>query len=100
MKVCDAGGDYHALGVLPGSIANAVTRINRVRAAASICAQIGSPGPVARAYRLRKCLAMRICTGQSSKVTTLAQASASNKEGHVSLLRLNARAQTPRHYSR
>src|SRR5262249_17666394 len=92
VKIGDAGGDYHALGVLPGSVADAITRMNRVRATTRICAQIGAPRLVARAYRLRQRLTMRICTGQSTEVTTLAWAGTSHKEGHVSLLRPGARA--------
>src|SRR5215467_4958333 len=100
VKVGDTGGDYHALGVLPGSIADAVTRVNRVRAATRIRAQIGPPRLITRAYRLRQRLTMRICTGQSTKVTTLARTSACHKEGHVSLLRLGTRAQAQKHYDR
>jgi hypothetical protein len=43
---------------------------------------------------------MRICTCQSTEVTTLAWTGACHKEGHVSLLRLGTRAQAQKHYDR
>src|SRR5262245_22317754 len=100
VKIGHAGGDYYALNVLPGSIADAVTRMNRVRTAARISAEIGPPCLVACASRLRQRLTMRICTSQSTKVTTLTRTGASHKEGHISLLRLSAHAQAQRYYGR
>src|SRR5262249_35832783 len=100
VKVGDAGGDYHALGVFPGSIADAVTRVNRVRAATHSCLNRPATSYYPRAYRLRQRLTMRISTGQSTKVTPLAWTGACHKEGHVSLLRLGSRAQAQKHYDR
>ena len=54
VEIGDAGCDDGALGVLPWTIADAVTRMNRVRAAARICAEIGPPRLVGRARSLRQ----------------------------------------------
>jgi hypothetical protein len=54
VEIGDAGCDDSALGVLPWTIADAVAGINRIRAAARICAEISVPSLVTRAGSLRQ----------------------------------------------
>src|SRR5262245_61597797 len=96
VEISDVRCDSNTFGVLPWTIPDTVTRINCVRAAASICAEVGTPRLVAHASSLCQRLTMRICTGQSTEICTLAWAGAGYKEGHVGLLRLGASGQTKR----
>ena len=52
VEIGDAGRDDSALGVLPGALADTVTRVNGVRASARIRAEVGSPRLVTRASSL------------------------------------------------
>ena len=44
VEIGDARCDNNTFGILPWTIPDTVTRINRVRAAASICAEVSTPG--------------------------------------------------------
>src|SRR5258705_10538836 len=83
VEIGDAGCDDSALGGLPWTIADAVSRVNRVRAAARICAEIGPPRLVASAGSLRQRLAMGICTGKPAEIAALTGTNAVDEEGNV-----------------
>src|SRR5215471_402945 len=90
VEIGDTGCDDGALGALPWTIADAVARIDCIRAAAGICAEIGVPSLVARAGSLRQRLAMGICAGEPAEIAAFARTNARDEEGHVRLLSIGA----------
>src|ERR1700693_1657267 len=93
MEIGDAGCDDGALGVLPWTIADAVARINRIRAAARSCAEISAPSLVARAGSLRQRLTMGIRAGEPAEIAAFAGTDARDEESHVRLLSTGAQVE-------
>src|SRR5437667_7602853 len=76
-------GDDDALGVLPGTFADAVARVDR---AGALGAQIGVPGLGAGARGCTKQLAELVRAGDAAEIGALAGAGASDEEADVGLL--------------
>ena len=72
VEIGHAGCNDHALGVLPWTIADAVSRIDRIRATTAVRAEIGMPGLVARSGSLRQHLAVGVCAGKPAEVGAFA----------------------------
>src|SRR5688572_14188532 len=68
VQVGDAGGDHRALGVLPGTLADAVLGVDRVGA---LGAQIGAPSLAGRAGGGSELGAMRVGAIQAAEVAAL-----------------------------
>src|SRR5262249_47243998 len=73
--------DRHTLGILPRTLANAITRIDRGLTVSSLRREIGAPGFCADACRLRQRLAMLVGAGEPAKIGAVADADAGDKEG-------------------
>src|SRR5664279_492617 len=96
VQIIDAGGDDHALGVAPGTLADAVARVHR---AVALRGQIGVPGLGPRAYRCGELLAMCVGAGKPAEVGALAWPCAGDEEAHIGLLRLRRRRTEPVSYT-
>src|SRR5436305_1371983 len=89
VQVVVAGGDDHALGVLPGALADAVAGIDGAALRGGVGAQIGVPGLAGTgAGGGRQRLAVGIRAGEAAEIAALAGTFAGYEEGHVGLLRL------------
>src|SRR5262249_12502583 len=85
VQVGNAGGDDHALGVLPRPIADAVARVD---GRAGVCrvggaAKIGAPSLAARPGRLRQLLAMSVGAFEPAEIAALTGTGTGDKEAHV-----------------
>src|SRR5262249_55028967 len=87
VQVLDAGGDGHAFGVDPRSLADAVLGIDGRRAACGLGAEIGAPRLAAGAGPGSQRLAMPVRTLEAAEVGALGAACAGDEEGHVGKLR-------------
>src|SRR6185295_20140130 len=84
VQVVDRLGDHDAFGILPGTVADAVARVDR---AGALRAQISPPGLAGGAGGLRELGAAGVGAGQSAEIGALAGAGAGDEEGHRRLLR-------------
>src|SRR5437899_2938402 len=89
VEVVDARRDYLALGVLPRALPDAIARVDGRLAVGGLRREIGVPGVLAGARRLRERLAMLVGALQSAEVRPLAGARAGDEEGHVGRLRVS-----------
>src|SRR5690606_17956700 len=87
MQLLQVLGDDLALRVLPRSLADAITRIDRRRTACGARAEIGAPGPLARTGGGRERGTVPIRTLQAAEVGSLAGAGAGDEEAHLRGLR-------------
>ena len=76
--------DDSAGGVIPRSRPDAVARINRGLAVASLCAQVGMPRAIAGVGSRGQHLAMRIRSRESAEVGSFAHADAGDEKAHRS----------------
>src|SRR5262245_50131625 len=89
VEVIDILRDHLALGVLPGSAADAVARVDGV---ATLGAEIGPPRAAAGAGALRQLLAMAVGALEAAEIAALAGSGAGEEERHAALLRLRRTA--------
>ncbi len=91
MQLRDILGDHDALGILPGSLADAVARIHGRLAVGCLCREIGAPnldsGSIG-ARGLRQCLTVVVGTGETAEVAAVADAGRGQEETGVGRLRL------------
>src|SRR2546426_3346447 len=87
--------DDDALGVLPGTAADAVSRVDR---AGSLGAQIRVPGLGARARGPTEQLAPLVRPGEAAEVPALSGAGAGDEEAHLGLLCLPSGAPAERQH--
>jgi hypothetical protein len=71
-----------SLGVVPGTLSDAVAGIHGWLIAASLRAEVGMPGVIAGANRCGESLAMRVRSGQPAEIGALAHANARYEKGH------------------
>src|SRR5258706_15844937 len=80
--------NYHALGILPGPLADPVAGIHRRLAVGCLGREISAPGLGAGARGLRQGLTMIVGTGETAEVGAVADADAGDEETGVGRLRL------------
>src|SRR5882724_11249143 len=89
VQVGNVLGDHDALGILPGSLADAILRIHRGRAIGGLGREIGVPGlGSAGARGLRQRLAVIVGTRKAAEVGAVADTVAGDEEAGVGRLRL------------
>src|SRR5438067_4200094 len=88
VQLVDILSDDDALGVLPRTLADPVARIDGGFAVGRLGAEIGVPGPAARAGRLRQLLAMPVGAVEAAEIGALTDAGARGEEGDGGLVRV------------
>src|SRR3954468_17114932 len=97
VEIIDVLRDGLALCILPRSGTDAIARIDRLRAATRLGAQIGAPGLAAGPAGLRQLLAEPVGTFEPTEVGTLAWAGAGEEKRHCAgLLRLHGGSRAQR----
>ena len=87
VQIVNVLSDDFALEILPGAVANAVTRIDSGLAVGSLGAQIGAPGLSSRAVALCQLLTMLVGAFKAAEIGALARPGGGDKERHVRRLR-------------
>src|SRR5580693_1248986 len=82
MQLRDILGDDDALGIGPGTFADAIAGIGRRLAVSGLRAQISMPGVAAGAGGLRELLAVLIGAGKAAEIGAIAGADAGDEECH------------------
>jgi hypothetical protein len=90
VQVGHALGDHDALGVGPGTRADAVLGVDRRLIARRRRAQVCAPRSVTRSRRRCQRLAVLVGTGQPAKVGAVARPAAGDEERHLITLRRRA----------
>jgi hypothetical protein len=81
--------------VVPGSGADAVTRIDGRLSGTSLGAEVGVPGVIARAHGGSQRLAVRVGSGEPAEIAAIAEAHAGHEKGHGVALRLRSASLAP-----
>jgi hypothetical protein len=74
--------DGRSLGVVPGTLPNAVAGIHGWLIAASLRAEVSVPGVITGAHCGGECLAMRVSARQATEIGAFGNANARDEEGH------------------
>jgi hypothetical protein len=88
MQLGGIPGDHDALGILPGSLADAVARIDGGLAVGALRRQIGPPGFCSGARGLRQGLAIIVGAGQTAEIGAVADADRGHEEAGIGRLGL------------
>ena len=96
VQIVDIFCNHDAFGVLPWAFADPITGINPRLAVGRAGAQVGAPGVVAGAGRLRQRLAMFISACQTAQVRALAGTDAGDEKRHFGVFLLRAGNPTER----
>src|SRR5262245_54989138 len=95
VQIGDVIRDLYSLGVVPGTLANAIARIHGRLATFGAGTEVGLPGAVTRSNSLSQLLAVRVGSLQSTEISPIARSFAGNEKSHRGLLVLGcARSHT------
>ena len=101
VQVIDVGRNLHAVGVVPGPVADSVSCVDRVLAVGGARAQVGPPGFVAGTGGFGQHLAVRVGARQATEIRAIPGARAGQEKAHVRFLRVRqggaAKAQQDEH---
>ena len=90
MQIVHALAHHHALGILPRTLADAITRVDTRVAAWRGRAQIGAPVGTGRPCRLGERCAVRVRAVETAEIGAIALADTGDKERHAGLLGVHA----------
>src|SRR5688500_9006660 len=82
MKVLTVVGYFNSFGIVPGTFADAITRVHRSVSIIGADAQIGAPITAGCSTSRGHLLAKRIRSFQSAEVSAVARTSAGDKKTH------------------
>src|SRR5690606_29119033 len=87
VEIVDRLGDHDSLGVLPGTVADTIARVDGLGAVARLGAEVGAPRALAHARRCRERLAVLVRARDPAQVGPVADADARYEERHIGRLR-------------
>src|SRR5436190_1181767 len=88
VQLGNVAGNDDSFGVLPRTVADAIARVDCLRAGRRTRAEIRAPGVISRAGRCCERLTMLVCARQPAEIRALAGTRAGHEKSHGRLLRL------------